>query len=223
VKKAIYVIRGTDSETYPNFRARVLELARLAEEEADPRLLKVTLTVSKPPRMSVIPFRRTKVAAISIRTGAPAQVTGLSQAEGFFGGYLVDEAIPVAYEKTWSDGIMTPGVCLLTLFHRRSGLDESTFLHRWHNGHTPLSLRLHPLWNYNRNVVTNIKEGSISAYDGIVEEHFRKRSDLLNPLRFFGPPIKVPVHMMQVWIDSRSFIDMKRIEVYLAAEYILRS
>ena len=72
-------------------------------------------------------------------------------------------------------------------------------------------------------MVDEVLAGGKPPFDGIVEEQFSKPSDLLNPMRFFGPLLKMPLHMMQVWMDSRSFIDMKRIEVYLAAEYILRS
>jgi hypothetical protein len=60
-------------------------------------------------------------------------------------------------------------------------------------------------------------------YDGIVEEQFRESSHLLNPLVFFGPPLKVPWHMIQVLTDTRSFIDMKRIETYLATEVHFKS
>ncbi len=90
-------------------------------------------------------------------------------------------------------------------------------------GHTPLSLRLHPLWNYNRNVVNSTLTGNSKWYDGIVEEQFKKPSDLLNPLIFFGPPLKVPLHMYQVLKDTRSFIDMRKIETYLTTEFHFKS
>ena len=142
----------------------------------------------------------------------------ITREQGFTGCYKVEEAIPVAYEKTWKDGDPTPGVCLLTLFHKKPGLDQETFINRWHHSHTPLSLRLHPLWNYNRNVVISISSEDSKWYDGIVEEQFQKPSDLLNPFVFFGPPLKVPLHMYQVLKDTRSFIDMRKIETYLTTE-----
>jgi len=147
----------------------------------------------------------------------------ITHAEGFRGGYMVEEAVPVVYKKEWEDGNPTPGACLLTLFHKKPGLDQETFIRRWHQGHTPLSLRLHPLWNYNRNVVTGVLTGDSPWYDGIVEEQFQKSSDLLNPLVFFGPPLKVLLHMYQVLMDTRSFIDMKRIETYLTTEFHFKS
>ena len=112
---------------------------------------------------------------------------------------------------------------MLTLFRRKPGIDRESFLTRWHNGHTPLSLKLHPLWNYNRNVVLAPIASGAEPHEGIVEEQFRSEADLLNPFRFFGPPYKVPLHMLQVYRDTRTFIDMKTIEIYLTTEVHFKS
>ena len=119
----------------------------------------------------------------------------------------MEEAIPVAYEKNWQDGEKSPGVCLLTLFQKKKRITHETFLHRWHNSHTPLSLKIHPLWNYNRNVVTEKLHDSCFDWHGIVEEHFRTSSDLLNPVKFFGHPLIMGYNMMRVYFDTNSFLD----------------
>jgi len=111
--------------------------------------------------------------------------------------------------KTWQNGEPTPGVCLLTLFHQKPGIDYQTFLHRWHNSHTPLSLKLHPLWNYNRNVVKEKITEYRDWYDGIVEEQTRTRAELLNPVKFFGKPHKILQNMLAVYTDTKSFLDYK--------------
>ena len=201
----------------------MLELSNAVLAAANPDSLKISLTIRKPPGLSIIPFRKERVALISITRKTNEKIEVLMNTAGFRGGYLVDEAIPVSYEKTWADGSPTPGACLLTLFHRRLDIDSDTFIRRWHEGHTPLSLRLHPLWNYNRNVVNKALTEDSSWYDGIVEEQFKTARDLLNPFKFFGPPLKVPIHMYQVYKDTKSFIDMKRIETYLAEEYHIKS
>jgi hypothetical protein len=223
VKKEIYIVKGLASEGYPDFRERVFSMAEKIRGQSEPETLRLTLTLGPPPVISVIPFRKEKVAALSVTGGSARAVSLLSPSKGFIGRYLVEEAVPVAYQKTWEDGAPTPGICMLTLFNRKPGIDRNTFLERWHQGHTPLSLRIHPLWNYNRNVVLEPPEEDDVSYEGIVEEQFRERSQLLNPFRFFGPPMQVPRHMMQVLRDSRSFIDLKRIEVYLTTEYHLKS
>ncbi|TFH26163.1 MAG: hypothetical protein E4H10_07750 [Bacteroidia bacterium] len=196
----------------------MFDLADVLLEQCAPDALKASLTTRRPPRFSVIPFRKDKIAVFSLSGRKQDSSFFVSGGHGFAGGYLVEEAIPVNYDKTWEDRSPTPGECLLTLFHRKPDLEYDLFIKRWHEGHTPLSLKLHPLWNYNRNVVKKEITGQATWYDGIVEEQFKEGSHLLNPLVFFGPPVKVPKHMMQVLADTKSFIDMKRIETYLATE-----
>jgi len=219
MQKEIYVVKGLRSEDYTIFRKRMFDLVTVISDRIKPVTLKITLTEETPPRMSVIPYRKEKVAVFSLTQPTHTDPDFIINEDGFVGGYDVDEAVPVAYEKTWENKTPTPGVCLLTLFHRKPGIDQETFIRRWHEGHTPLSLRLHPLWNYNRNVVRDRLTETTFWYDGIVEEQFKNRSELMNPFRFFGPAWKVPYHMYLVYKDSNSFIDMKRIETYLATEY----
>jgi hypothetical protein len=221
--KEIYIFKGLPSENYDGFGKRIRTFSTDLLEEYDLETLKVNLTLKAPPGISMIPFKRKKIAVLSLTRGSGESLDLATQTEGFIGGYVVEEAIPVAYNKTWADGETTPGECLLTLFHSKPGIDRETFLRRWFEGHTPLSLKLHPLWNYNRNVVSDSLTKESIWYDGIVEEQFQKASDLLNPLVFFGPPLKVPLHMYQVLMDTRSFIDMKKIETFLTTEIHLKS
>jgi len=223
MQKEIYILRGLPDENYKTFRNRVLRLSEAILDQYDPESLKTCLTLKRPPRISVIPFKKNKIAVISIIRKKRPQMELIIKEAGYAGGYSVEEAIPVDYSKTWQDGEPTPGECLLTLFHKKKNLDQSTFIRRWHEGHTPLSLKLHPLWNYNRNMVKSVLSENSAWYDGIVEEQFQNSSDLLNPFVFFGPPYKVPVHMYQVFMDTRSFIDMRRIETYLATEIHFKS
>ena len=221
--KEIYIVKSPGSETYKSFENRIFDLCSAVLEKYGPDSLKVCLTLKSPPRISVIPFKRQKIAVISVAHEAKASMDLITRSEGFKGSYLVEEAIPVSYAKDWEDVDPTPGVCLLTLFHKKPGLDPETFINRWHHGHTPLSLRLHPLWNYNRNVVTSASSKASLWYDGIVEEQFQKSPDLLNPFIFFGPPLKILRHMYEVLKDTRSFIDMRKIETYLTTEIHFKS
>ncbi len=223
MQKQIIIIKGMPGEEYTAFRRRIFNLAETLLEKFIPQQLKLTITTGKPPALKIIPFRKELVAAISAWDMSQSAIPEIKNTKGYTGLYEVDEAIPVAYEKNWEDREETPGVGLLTLFHRKPGIDTETFLDRWHNGHTPLSLELHPLWNYNRNVVVSTSGDKDAPYEGIVEEHFKTRRELLNPLIFFGPPLKVLPHMLMVLKDSRGFIDMKRIETYLVSEYIFKS
>lgn len=218
--KYIVLVRGKQKESYKLFRKRVQEIADIWSSDSSVLSLKICLTVEKPPRLSVIPFRKDKVAAISIYTNS--EELQLTNNAGIEGVYRVDEALPVSYKKYWDDGELTPGICLLTLFQKKKSIDYETFLDRWHNGHTPLSLRIHPLWHYSRNVVTESMNES-KPYDGIVDEHFKRRKDLLNPFLFFGHPLIIIQRMIKVYFDIRSFLDYGSIESYLVREIHIKS
>lgn len=221
MRKEMYLVRGSEQEDYRDFSRRILELALLVGRQVNPGALKLTLTEAAPPKFSIIPFGKRKIAVISVYKADELPVGLLINARGFSGGFIVEEAIPVECERRWDPGQPTPGVCLLTLFHKKPGIDNATFIDRWHNSHTPLTLKLHPLISYNRNVVRGKMTAHPAWYDGIVEEQTRTRSELLNPFKFFGKPHRVVQNMLAVYNDTRSFLDYRRIETYLAVEYRL--
>jgi hypothetical protein len=220
MRKEMYIIRG-GKESYPDFTRRILDLSQKTSSVRNLAGLGLTVTTAPPPLISVIPFRRKKIAVISLHRESDEPVSNLLQAEGFSGAYLVEEALPVSHEVTWEKGQASPGPCLLTLFHRKPGVDETTFIDRWHNSHTPLSLKLHPLWHYNRNVILSRIGNHGFWYDGIVEEMTRTRSELLNPFKFFGRPHRVVGNMIAVYRDTNSFLDYKTIETYLTQEFLI--
>jgi hypothetical protein len=225
IAKEQYLLRGATSTPVAEFADAVLrDLApRLLAQ--DPRPLRVTLTTRPPPRASVFPFRRSPLALISLWGGGPAgELAGLL---GEYGqrveGYRVQESEPVRLERGWPDGQPTPGEGLLTLLRRRPGLDDATFIRRWHGGHTPLTLEVHPVWAYVRNVVQQASVPGSPPLDGIVEEHFRRPGDLHNPLRFFGGPLWMIPNMIRVWLDIRRWLDTSDLQTYLVTEVQLRS
>jgi hypothetical protein len=217
--KQIYLVRGDDNETYDAFKDRVGKAVESLADNKSVRFLSYNITVEAPPKVSIIPFKKKKITSITVKKEDELPVENLLNLKGFNGAYNVTEAHPVAYEKTWADGEKTPGACLLTLFKQKKSIDYKTFLDRWHNSHTPLSLKIHPLWHYNRNVVEEKLSNDSAQWDGIVEEHMRTRSELLNPFKFFGNPIVIIPRMIQVYTDTKSFLDYKSIEPYLVTEY----
>jgi len=223
MNKEIYLINGVTEESYKQFSDRILTLSKTISGDEEIIQLKVVFTRQPPPKISVIPFKKDKIAAISIVSTIKKNSNLLINEPGFSGGYAVEEALPVSYEKTWKDGDVTPGVCLLTLIKQKNGIDYNTFIRRWHNGHTPLSLKIHPLWHYNRNVVKQKLTDNSFNWDGIVEEHTRTISELLNPLKFFGNPVSMIYNMIRVYFDTKSFLDYKTIEPYLSAEIHVKS
>ena len=223
MNKEIYLIRGADKESYQDFNSRIFNMVKLLVKELSTETVKITITSVAPPRITIIPFRQSKIAAISIHKSNPEPIEEFRKAKGFYGAYQVTEALPVAYQKSWKDGDPTPGACLLTVFSKKKSIDYQTFIDRWHNGHTPLSLRIHPLWNYVRNVVNESILEDSAWFDGIVEEQVQNAHDLLNPFRFFGNPLIIIPRMLMVYSDTKSFIDYPGMETYLAEEYHIRS
>jgi len=221
--KTIYLLRGSKAESYTDFSKRIKSIAESMLSLDEISQLKLVLTENRPPSISIIPFKKDKIAAISMVAKTSDLDLKIQVDSGFIGTYHVTEALPVAYTKTWHDGQVSPGVCLLTLFKKKKSIDYPTFIDRWHNGHTPLSLELHPLWNYNRNVVESHSEHTSEFWDGIVEEHCKTRGDLLNPFKFFGRPTSIIQNMISVYKDTKSFLDYGSIEPYLAMEYWLKS
>jgi hypothetical protein len=217
--KEIYLIQGLENEDYNGFNARISGLVEYIAETLKPQGIKYTITAIAPPAVSIIPFSKKLMTAVSVYKQDTNPVNNLIDADGFYGAYRVTEALPVMYTKDWTDGNPTPGACLLTLFSKKKTIEYKTFIDRWHNRHTPLSLRYHPLWNYNRNVANERLTSDSKLFDGIVEEQVKKTSDLLNPFKFFGSPLVIIPRMLHVYADTKSFIDYPTMETYLATEY----
>ncbi len=217
--KEIYLIQGLQDENYKGFNSRISGMVEFIAETLKPRAIKYTITAKAPPAVSIIPFSKKLITAVSVYKEDLHPVSNLIDADGFYGAYRVTEALPVMYTKDWTDGSPTPGVCLLTLFSKKKNIEYNTFIDRWHNSHTPLSLRYHPLWNYNRNVANERLTTDSKLFDGIVEEQVKKPSDLLNPFKFFGNPLVIVPRMINVYTDTKSFIDYPTMETYLATEY----
>ena len=138
-------------------------------------------------------------------------------------GYQVAESTPVAYRKDWKDGEASPGMVMLTIMKKNARLHQKQFMEEWFGHHTPMAMRIHPLWNYIRNVVESaVVEGS-PEFDGIVEEHVRQRRDIPNPVRYFGGPLHFIANMLRVGLHARKFLDLSVIENYLLTEYYIRS
>lgn len=224
--KLQYLLRAPAGVPVEAFRDRALAAgARLLER--GPGRLKLTYTDEEPPRITMMPFRKDRLALVSLwdeagPAEAAARWNGVLEAEGAAAGYRVDESVPRGYRRDWPDGEDTPGGSMLTLLHRRAGLSDAEFLRRWHEGHSPLALEIHPLWNYVRNVVASPVLPGSPVVCGIVEEQFRTRSELLNPALLFGGALRMAPNMVRVWTDVRGFLDLAALENYLVTERWLR-
>ena len=194
--------------------------------DLEPAKLQLTVTEAPPPKLSVFPFQDEPIAIFNIYDDSddPSRFSdALRNAAGTVSGYEVEEAYPVTYDKTWSDGEPTPSPILVAMLHKKKSIGDHEYIDRWHNGHTPLSLEVHPLWYYQRNVIRKPVTAGAQASDGIVLEACPSRGDLLNPARFFGGALKMLPNMLRIAKDISGFLDMKKTETFYATEYHLRS
>ena len=218
----MYLVRAPAGLSRQGFAALVMERLVPDLEALRPDRLTIHITDSDPPFLSVIPFKKDLAALVSIGDSAADRAAEWTEcmetAGGTLSGYRVTETVPVTYERNWPDGTPTPGAGLLTLLNRNPKLSYPEFMDEWFGRHTPMSLRIHPMWHYERNVVEEEIVPGSPHFDGIVEEHFRTRADLFNPVRFFGGPLKMLPHMVEVGLHVNRFLDLPSLENYLVGE-----
>jgi len=225
--KKIYLIRNPKDREFHIFKAHIFDKLIPQLLQLNPEKLKISITDFARPRFTILPLKSTGLAMISVW----GELVDCNKCihEGMAGysenvaGYQVTESIPVAYEKVWDDGNASPGAVLLTLMKKNTNLSYEQFMSEWFGHHTPMALRIHPLWNYIRNVVESLLIEDSPPFDGIVEEHFRSLQDITNPVRFFGGAFKMFPNMLKVWRHSNKFLEVSAIENYLMREYHIRS
>jgi len=139
-------------------------------------------------------------------------------------GYQTSESTPRAYTKDWKDGEASPGIVMLTLMKKNPRLTNEQFMHEWFEHHTPkIALKVHPLWNYIRNVVDSVVVEGSPHVDGIVEEHCRERRDVTCPMHYFGGLLMMLPNMIKVGLHANKFLEISAVENYLLTEYHIRS
>jgi hypothetical protein len=136
-----------------------------------------------------------------------------------FHGYLVTESIVREYAaRDWPDGERSPGITLVAAFRKPAQLEDREFYRRWHEGHSRLSLEIHPLWRYVRNAVARAITPDAPDFRAIVEERVRHYEDMV-PEAFYGGRQEVATNDLARFVDLGG-IDQMRIE--LMSEYIFR-
>jgi hypothetical protein len=225
VNKLIYIISARDGNDPGGFTARIQNELAPTLLAHDPEGLKLSISSPELPRPFHLPISKQPLALLSLWSdGAASTWSDRIAAWGLpFSGYRVSESAPRAYSRSWPDGQPTPGLCFLTLFRRRKRLSQTEFLHRWHEGHSPIALRTHPLWNYLRNVVEESLTPEAPPWAGIVEEHFRLPEELTDPRIFFGGTLKILPAVVHVVWQTNTFLDLFTLRNHILREHWLRT
>jgi len=225
--KYIFLVRSPELLERRIFKSRIFDKLVPGLLELDPEKLKISLTETERPRLTILPLKATGLALVSVWGELDGDIerwqAEMTSISGGVVGYRVTESTPVAYEKDWEDGYASPGMVLLTLMKKNAKLSYEQFMDEWFGHHTPMALRIHPLWNYTRNVVESVVIEDSPPFDGIVEEHFRSLGDITNPARFFGGAFRMLPNMLKVYRHANKFLEISATENYLLTEYHIRS
>ena len=225
--KYIFLVRSPELLERKIFKSRIFDKLVPGLLDLDPEKLKISLTEIERPRLTILPLKATGLALVSVWGELDGDIerwqAEMTSISGGVVGYRVTESTPVAYEKDWEDGNASPGTVLLTLMKKNAKLSYEQFMDEWFGHHTPMALRIHPLWNYTRNVVESVVIEDSPPFDGIVEEHFRSLGDITNPARFFGGAFRMLPNMLKVYRHANKFLEISATENYLLTEYHIRS
>jgi hypothetical protein len=225
MEKLVYALWGVHDGLVQTAGSELLAL--------DPRGLTVNVVDADVDMSAVVPMRDPDgVGATiglwldSLDDRGPFEAV-LGDAADRMAGYLVTESVPLAYQdRTWPDGVRSPGVKQITMFDRRAGIDDTQFFARWHGSHTPLTFEVHPVCLYVRHAVARPLTEGAPRWRGIVEEGLREVEDLTDPMRYFsagGSPEALERNVKRVMDDVGTFLDLESVESYPTAEYILRT
>jgi hypothetical protein len=83
MNKQIYIIRGDEEESYQAYTLRVSEIEHFIAKLYPLSSLKISMTRQAPPAISVIPFKKSKLAAISIVSESGEVLPELITQNGF--------------------------------------------------------------------------------------------------------------------------------------------
>jgi hypothetical protein len=229
MEKLVYLLWRDASEDADVFARRLVASAgpKLVAEGA--RSVSVNAADAQADLGRTVPIRDSAPAfagVVSLWLGCvddrPAYEPILRDSAARVAGYLVTESVPRDFDRrTWPNGVRSPGVKLISVFEQPARLTREEFIERWHGSHTPLSLEVHPLWRYVRNVVARPLTPGAPSFAGIVEEHVRELADLTDPTRFYGGKENMAANMRRVLDDARSFLDLERVASVVTSETIL--
>ena len=229
MEKLVYLLWRDPSEDADAFARRLVEGVGPKLCASGARQVAVNAADREADLARTVPIRDSAPQfAGSSRSGSPAWTTRaayeaiLRDGAPRSAGYLVTESVPRDFDRRdWPDGVRSPGVKMISVFEQPARLTRAEFIARWHGSHTPLSLEVHPLWRYVRNVVARPLSEGAPDYAGIVEEHVRELADLTDPARFYGGADVMAANIQRILEDARSFLDLERVMSVVTSETIL--
>ncbi|MFB1298981.1 EthD domain-containing protein [Mycobacterium sp. pW049] len=178
----------------------------------------MTLTTLEPPVIALVSVWTSQYYGDQIRTATRV----LSDACEQVAAYLVTESVPLAAPPT-EPGQRTPGFANVALLRRPDGLDERTWLHRWHHDHTQVAIDTQSTFGYTQNTVVRALTEDAPRVDAIVEELFpiEAVSDLH---AFFGAADDADLsdRMTKMVASTTAFGANQNVDTVPTSRYVLR-
>jgi uncharacterized protein (TIGR02118 family) len=148
---------------------------------------------------------------------APLQTSDLMiRGEGrLTGAYRVDEVVQLDYQRTWTQGTVSPGIKQLVFIKRRPELSHGEYSDHWRNTHGPLALAHHGFWRYVQDHVTERLTGTTPELDGIAELHFREARDMIDRMYLSEEGMRL------ILDDVRSFVSLPDLTMLVTKEHLI--
>jgi hypothetical protein len=179
----------------------------------------MTLTTLDPPAAAVISLWTQQYYGAATR----AAIALIEAESDLAAAYLVTESVPMPPPDP-GDGARTPGLANVALLRRPADLDQPTWLHRWHIGHTQVAIDTQATFGYTQNVVVRALTDDAPPIDAIVEENFPDEA-VSDPYAFYGAADEADLgQRVQKMVESISrFGAHLNIDTVPTSRYLFRS
>jgi uncharacterized protein (TIGR02118 family) len=132
--------------------------------------------------------------------------------------WLVREVRAKTYDRSWPDGVASPGVTQYSLVRPAPGRSREACSLYWREQHVPLALRIHVgLWNYVQDHVVETLTEAGSDVLGHAALHFRSAEDLRENL------FDSEAGARKIYADIPRFMSLEDSQTALMTELILRT
>lgn len=135
--------------------------------------------------------------------------------------YAAQQSIPLAYQKNWQSGEVTPALISMSFFQKPAGMNSTEFKNYWFCAHTPFAIDIHPLWHYERNAVRQLLTEGSPTYDGIVPLYLKNDADLTFSNFFSADNNNALFNALRIQSDVKNFINLDVIETVAMREFVI--
>jgi uncharacterized protein (TIGR02118 family) len=137
---------------------------------------------------------------------------------GRFDAWRVNEVRAKIYDRSWPDGVPSPGLTQYTLVRPAPDRRPADCSRHWRERHIPLALRIHiGLWSYTQDHVVETLTPAGGDLLGHAALHFRSEADLRDKL------FDSEAGAREIYADIPRFMSLEDSQTALMTELVLRT